>query len=257
MCELLGISSREKFELNDLLEEFYSHSDIHKHGWGLAVFRGSSAYAEKEPVRASESEYLKRRLSCPIIEDDILAHIRYATVGRMDYCNCHPFIMADSSGRSWTMIHNGSFFNGGRLEPYKALQAGTTDSERLMMCIIDEMNDAVREKGGALSFEERFAVLDKLICELSDDNKINMILYDGEYMYAHINRRRSLHILESEDRVIIATKPVADGDWEELPVNRVHAYKDGTKVAEGTIHDHIFRDRDHDYETFLSEHADL
>ena len=36
MCELLGISSEKEELVNEYLKTFYSHSDKHPHGWGLA-----------------------------------------------------------------------------------------------------------------------------------------------------------------------------------------------------------------------------
>ena len=35
MCELLGISSAKPMEVSGFLKEFYSHSVMHPHGWGL------------------------------------------------------------------------------------------------------------------------------------------------------------------------------------------------------------------------------
>ena len=38
MCEIYGFSGNRKKELNNDLSEFYSHSDEHPNGWGLAFF---------------------------------------------------------------------------------------------------------------------------------------------------------------------------------------------------------------------------
>ena len=37
MCELLGISSAKPMDASGFLKEFYSHSVMHPHGWGLCV----------------------------------------------------------------------------------------------------------------------------------------------------------------------------------------------------------------------------
>ena len=97
MCEMLGISAKRRIRANDILREFYSHADRHPHGWGLATFNDAGAPdIEKEAVKATESEYLKKRLAEPIEESVLLAHIRLATVGHLEYRNSHPFAAADN-----------------------------------------------------------------------------------------------------------------------------------------------------------------
>ncbi|MGM9777895.1 MAG: class II glutamine amidotransferase, partial [Prevotella sp.] len=66
MCELLGINSRKKIEVNRWLRKFYSHSEKHCHGWGMAQFYGSSVQLEKEPLQANTSQYLRSRIKHPI-----------------------------------------------------------------------------------------------------------------------------------------------------------------------------------------------
>ncbi|MCD8375447.1 MAG: class II glutamine amidotransferase, partial [Oscillospiraceae bacterium] len=92
MCELLGVFTRTKLTVNDLLREFFSHSADHPHGWGLAFFYGGGVSLEKEPGMASKSAYLRERLRRPISTCAMAAHIRLATRGTMDYENCHPFV---------------------------------------------------------------------------------------------------------------------------------------------------------------------
>ncbi len=104
MCELFGICSSKPFEANELLESFYNHSVEHKDGWGLAVFRRGAVSMEKEPVKAIDSLYLRQRLSCRVEGSNLLAHIRLATIGQINYSNCHPFIWDDESGRTWTLM---------------------------------------------------------------------------------------------------------------------------------------------------------
>ena len=59
MCQLFGFSSKIPVRINDYLKEFYSHSEEHPHGWGLACMDGKEVMIEKEPVKASVSQYLK------------------------------------------------------------------------------------------------------------------------------------------------------------------------------------------------------
>lgn len=146
MCELFGITSVESHEINNDLKEFFSHSNAHPHGWGLACLEANNVQIEKEPIQASKSNHLRERLSTPIIAKTALAHIRYATVGNIDYNNCHPFIAKDQQGRTWTLIHNGTIFNGKPLNKYADFQNGETDSERILLYLVDQINQAESRK---------------------------------------------------------------------------------------------------------------
>ena len=66
MCEIFGVSSLNDFTANDYLRTFYSHSDFHPHGWGLACISRNGALVEKESIKALSSNYLRERLSQPI-----------------------------------------------------------------------------------------------------------------------------------------------------------------------------------------------
>ena len=85
MCELFGISAGKQVTANEWLRAFYDRSNEQKDGWGLAVFRGSAVSMEKEPVKASDSAYLKQRLSRNIKAETLFAHIRRATIGQIEY----------------------------------------------------------------------------------------------------------------------------------------------------------------------------
>ena len=146
MCELFGITSAESHEINNDLKEFFSHSNAHPHGWGLACLEANNVQIEKEPIQASKSNHLRERLSTPIIAKTALAHIRYATIGNIDYNNCHPFIAKDQQGRTWTLIHNGTIFNGKPLNKYADFQNGDTDSERILLYLVDQINQAESRK---------------------------------------------------------------------------------------------------------------
>ena len=55
MCEIFGVSALNDTVLNDYLRTFFSHSDYHPHGWGLACISRDSALIEKESLKASDS----------------------------------------------------------------------------------------------------------------------------------------------------------------------------------------------------------
>ncbi len=111
MCEIFGITSKNKIQADYMLNKFFSHSVEHQHGWGIAIFDGFSVSVEREPVRAIDSVYLKNRLTGDFLVDKMMAHIRRATSGLAEYNNTHPFVKADESGRKWTLVHNGHIFD--------------------------------------------------------------------------------------------------------------------------------------------------
>ena len=140
MCELFGVSANRKIKVNSLLKEFFSHSSEHPNGWGIAVFDGNNVSIEREPVKAGNSLYLRNRLTARFEVSNMLAHIRRATVGTEMYTNTHPFSKTDESGRTWTLIHNGTIFESPQLSPYQYKQEGTTDSERILLYIVEHVN---------------------------------------------------------------------------------------------------------------------
>ena len=237
MCEMLGISAKRRREMNAVLREFFSHAERHPHGWGLARFGdGHTPSIEKEPVKATESELLGGILGERIEERALLAHIRFATVGTMEYANCHPFSGADDSGRVWTLVHNGTIFSGAVLNDYIGLQFGETDSERILLHLIARVNRAQSSRGHPLTGSERFDILSSAIAALAKGSKLNLLVHDGEFLYAHTNFRDSLHYLAEDGAVTFSTCPLSVGDWKPVPFMRLVAVKDGEFVREGTPH---------------------
>jgi len=213
MCELFGASSIEKAEYTGLLREFYSHDAANPHGWGIAVRNGDQLQVKKEPVRASDSGVLAGLLEDSVKTDLLLAHVRLATKGSIEYENTHPFVQRDLGGVTWTMIHNGTIFESSILDQYVNRQVGSTDSERILCHIIAAMNRAMRERKGPLPPEQRFGILQDLIVKIVPENKVNILLTDGAVLYAHSNYNGGLHIRRGSGRVAIATKPLDGGHW--------------------------------------------
>lgn len=236
MCEIFGLSAKKPIEINGWLEELYSHSVKFPNGWGLAVLDGNEVNIEKEPVQAIASVYLKNRLSQPIVTNCALAHIRHAVPESMKFCNCHPFSKKDDSGRRWTVTHNGAIFQFPPLEPYKECQIGVTDSERILLYVVDQMNRVQAAAGHPLDAKERFAMLDQMFCDMSEGNRLNILMFDGEYMYAHTNKREDLFYRQTEDYTVVATVPVDHEVWQSVPFTTLIAFRNGEIVFRGTNH---------------------
>ena len=236
MCELFGANAKDSMQVNQYLQEFYEHSVKHPHGWGLACMRGNEVMIEKEPMQASKSNYLKERLKYPAEGLAVIGHIRYATIGNVEYKNCHPYIGMDQSGRRWTLAHNGTIFDFAPLHGYVQKQMGDTDSERILLYIIDQINIAMEEKGGELTGRERFILLDKIIVNMAKDNKLNLLIYDGEFFYVHTNYKNSLQMAYVKNGVLFSTQPLPSGFWRPVPFTQLLAFAKGRLVEKGTVH---------------------
>lgn len=257
MCQIFGYSGSEYIELNSVLKEFYSHSDLHPNGWGLALLDGDQANIEREVLSANKSTYLAGRLKDKICSKAVLAHIRYATIGNVELKNCHPFTGFDAEGRRWTLIHNGTIFEYQPMNEYVRRQKGDTDSERILLYLIDKINEAGKNR--PLSPAKRFDVVEKIVSEMAAGNKLNLIIYDGEMMYVHTNLVGSVHYHTGKCGVLFSTEALVnssifygDGhpgekrfskeDWNEVPINTLIAYKGAELAFKGRRHDNEYHE---------------
>lgn len=257
MCELFGVNSAKKIPLNGLLKAFFADGSEHPHGWGLAFFYGNAVSLEKQPEASIKSLYLKQRLRAKVEADKMIAHIRLATRGTMDYENTHPFIMRDNCERSWTLAHNGTIFESEVLEPFALVEEGSTDSERILCYIISRVNEAQDEKHRALTKKERFALLDEIICEIAPENKLNLLLYDGDMLYVHTNYQGSLYRCRKGEAVIFSTRPLDRDVWSPVPMNQLLAYESGKLTHRGTQHEYEFFDSEEKMRLLFLDFAHL
>ncbi len=258
MCELLGRTSKRRSRVEPLLREFFSHAEAHPHGWGLARFAdGGTVRIDKEPFKATVSEHLRDILEDGVDDRAILAHIRFATIGNLEYANSHPFTATDSTGRAWTLVHNGTIFGGNALNEYLRIQQGETDSERVLLHLVACVDHEQRRIGRPLVEAERFEVLAREIAELAKGNKLNLLVYDGEIMYAHSNFSGALYYSRNGDTLTFSTNPLAQGEWTPLPFTRLVAAKDGEFVREAPSHGNEYIYNPEDYRCLYMNFARL
>ena len=191
-------------------------------------------------MKASKSKYLEHRLQGKIQSARMMAHIRRATMGEVNFNNTHPFSGIDESGRRWVFVHNGTIFDAPGLSKYQYSQQGSTDSERILLYIIDQVNKRFLEDPCGFDVNERLALIDEIVLRIVPGNKLNFLLFDGDYFYVHKNEKETLYTLEKSGVVIFATRPIDGEDWKELPMNRLLVYKDGRLVYSGTKHEHEY-----------------
>ena len=234
MCELFGLSSDRKIDVTAELREFFKHGEYNPHGWGMASWDDEGTVAiVKEPVKSTESAKINELLASGFSCRGMFAHIRKATIGHVEYYNTHPFSVVDANGRRWTLVHNGTIFEFGDIEPFHNFQQGTTDSESLLLYILSR-NENVK------TAQERFALLDSIVVDLSAHNKLNILLFDGEYLYVHKNEAKTMYRRILDGYTYFSTKPLDNEIWDEVPINRLLVYRDGRQVFEGTVHDHTY-----------------
>jgi glutamine amidotransferase len=241
MCELFCFNSENPKQINNALECFYNHSERHPHGWGLANIKSDGYFIDKEPVKASESEHLNDILSSPIVGKNVFAHIRLATMGNLVTSNCHPFTERDNNGRCWVLMHNGTIFDYPKLDEYAQKQKGTTDSERILLFIVDKINDFENEKGDLLTAEERFKLIEDIIIDMSFNNKLNIMISDGEMTYVHTNMKDSLHYIRDGNALYVTSCPLNDAkNWKCVELNRIYGLKDGKIMFKSEDHGNEF-----------------
>lgn len=239
MCEIFGVSSAKPIKINKYLNEFVAHSCANPHGWGFALLKRSKVIVHKNSEDASQSAEVKALLTREIWVEKFMAHIRLGTRGIKTYLNCHPFTGFDCNGRSWTLQHNGTIFTD-ILDEYEYLQVGETDSERIFLHLLDKVNQTSQKLGHALTAQERFQLMDELILELVPHNKVNLMIYDGEFMYVHCNYLNTLYEKLDDNARIFATVPLDNEGWSPIPFMQLVVYKDAELVFKGTKHNHEY-----------------
>ncbi|MDR3291082.1 MAG: class II glutamine amidotransferase [Methanobrevibacter sp.] len=249
MCQLLSISAKLPVKFNTELEEFFSNSITHKHGWGYADFTKSDMFIMHEIFPAYESEYIEKMLSQPFYVQNALFHIRYATIGTIELENCHPLTCDDVNHQKWTIVHNGTIFNSEKIDSFFTKQKGTTDTERLLLYIVDKINEATLRENFHLSDKFKFKIIEDIINEIACGNKINIILYDGKFLYVHANSRSGgtilgeagkndfLYELDLKEGKVFSTKALDNRNWIPVQLNTLLIYDDGILVYKAHPHE--------------------
>ena len=234
MCELFGVSSDRTINVAGELKEFFKHGEYNPHGWGIASWNDEGRITiDKEPVDSTKSAKISALTAEGYTCRGIIAHIRRATIGHVEYRNTHPFIAHDPNWREWVFAHNGTIFESEELIPYSDIQGGETDSERILLYILEHNK-------GIMDEVSRFKLMDSVAVNLSDKNKLNFLAFDGQDLYVHKNEAGTMYRKINDGSVFFATKPLDDSEWEEVPLNRLLVYRDGKLIYEGTVHDHTY-----------------
>lgn len=258
MCELFALSAGHSVEIGGLLTTFFSHSPDHPHGYGLALYpSGEKPRITKEPVRACDSGTLREFLRSGVSARHALAHIRYATIGNVREENCQPYAALSAAGRWCTLIHNGTIFDYPPLDRYYRLQRGDSDSERILLWLLDLLREEELKLGREAGEEERFRLFERAASSCSRGNKLNLIFRYGGVLYVHTNCRETLFVRRGKDASIFATVPLDEGEWEPVPLMRLLAFRDGELIRSGQFHGNEYIQREEDLKFIYMAYAEL
>ncbi len=158
MCRLFGLATgsepvKATFWLLEAPDSLAQQSRRNPDGYGLATYH-PDVDVEKRPVAAYEDEQFAREAKeceSPVF----LAHVRYASTGKVEFRNTHPF---EQEGR--VFAHNGHI--GGldtleeKLGDYRRLVQGDTDSERFFALVTKELDANGGDPGAALATAARW-----------------------------------------------------------------------------------------------------
>ncbi len=243
MCELLGMSFNLPVQPKFSFKEFRKRGYRNPHGWGLGFYPDNTAIVIKEPRDAIKSKLSNFVNNYPYIRSEIIiSHVRYATHGKSEYRNTHPF-QRIIYGKDFVFAHNGSlranYLELGYLEPL-----GETDSERLFCYILE-------------NFRYDYTYLQELLNEINDFGTMNLIFSDGEYLFAYHDKHgyKNLYAvrrgspspgLSFEDDVmslildeekdpdqhgyVISTDKLTNERWRKIKKGKLVVFKDGKVI---------------------------
>jgi glutamine amidotransferase len=184
----------------------------------------------------------------PIKSDNVIAHIRKATQGRVALENTHPFVR-ELWGRYWVFAHNGDL-KGFAPRLHGAFRpVGETDSERAFCWLMQELAKA---HATVPPIAELTATLRELAPIPAAHGTFNFMLSNGQALWAHCSTH--LHHLvrqhpftraslqdddvtvdfaehtSARDRVaVIVTEPLTrDEAWTAFAPGELRVFVDGT-----------------------------
>jgi glutamine amidotransferase len=220
MCQLLGMNANTPTDVMFSFTGLATRADEHKDGFGIAFFEdcGLRLFVDHHSARQSPVAELVK--GYPIRSDNVIAHIRKATQGRIALENTHPF-MRELWGRYWVFAHNGDLKDfrprlHGSFRP-----VGDTDSEHAFCWLMQELAKA---HAGVPAIGELTNTLGELLPRLHAHGTFNMLLSNGQALWAHCSTK--LHwILRREP---FGAAVLAD---EDVEVDFAHHTSPGDRVA--------------------------
>jgi predicted glutamine amidotransferase len=239
MCELLGLCFNKEVSMHLSFSGFRNRGSVNPDGWGVAWFQEDCLNLVKEPAPASRSTMAESLLNNINARSRIfVGHVRFSTVGKVDYVNTHPFYRRLNSN-SWAFAHNGSVRGLGRSRSALYVPIGDTDSELLFCHLLDWM----AQNGFADSSRPNFMSLHQKLLGLNRLGTLNALFSDGRSLFAYhdLNGHKGLYYLRrqapfrrtklqdqdfslalgdmkdpSEKGYVVSTAPLTDEEWHRF-----------------------------------------
>lgn len=146
MCRLFGFRSTILSQVHSSLvaadNALMAQSPDHPDGWGVAYYVANSPHLIKS-VTPAVDDHLFQKVSGVVSSQTVIAHLRKATLGKLNVLNTHPFQYGH-----WTFAHNGNIKNFAEtkqdivnlIEPQlRRFILGDTDSEICFFLILTEL----------------------------------------------------------------------------------------------------------------------
>ena len=142
MCQLLGMNANTPTDVMFSFTGFATRAEEHKDGFGIAFFEGPGVRLLRRPAERAPARRWPRWCGATrSSSDNVIAHIRKATQGRVALENTHPFVR-ELWGRYWVFAHNGDL-KGFAPRLHGAFRpVGDTDSERAFCWLMQELAKA-------------------------------------------------------------------------------------------------------------------
>jgi predicted glutamine amidotransferase len=197
MCRLFALDAgrepvRGTFWLLEAEDSLARQSRANPDGYGIATFEpDGTPDVDKRPAAAYEDERFAREAR-EERSRTFLAHVRYATSGRRDLRNTHPF---EQRGR--VFAHNGLVGGLDRLDaqlgPYRELVQGETDSERFFALVTQQVDEHRGDVGAGLAAAARWVAAELPLFALNVLLAVDEEVWALRYPDAH-----TLLVLERE-----------------------------------------------------------
>ena len=220
MCQLLGMNANTPTDVMFSFTGLATRDTEHKDGFGIAFFEDRGVRLFVDPHSALESPVAEMVRTYPIRSDNVIAHIRKATQGRIALENTHPF-MRELWGRYWVFAHNGDLKDYAPRLHGAFRPVGSTDSERAFCWLMQEL---AKSHAGLPSVDELTRTLRELVPQVRRFGSFNFLLSNGEALWAHCST--NLHWLVRQHPFSQAT--LKDRDWT---VNFAELNQPGDRAA--------------------------
>jgi len=185
MCQLLGMNANTPTDVMFSFAGLATRADEHKDGFGIAFFEDRRLRMLVDQHSARLSPVAEMVKGYPIRSDNVIAHIRKATQGRVALENCHPF-QRELWGRYWAFAHNGDL-KGFWPRLHAAFRpVGETDSERAFCWLIQELAKA---HASVPSVAELTMTLRELVPQAAAHGSFNFLLCNGQALWAHCSTK--------------------------------------------------------------------